>query len=123
MDNATPGKGLLKMPLWLNCAALVTAQGVHDKRFRWHIADVAQRHCRGRAQRLSASEIYETPSKQLYPVQTFQKHVVSRRFLEDRLHKRDGGKLVFVTRPEHVVGRGTLPNRPADGPRRLQPRI
>lgn len=37
------------------------------------------------------------PFKPLYPVHTFQKHVVSRRFLEDSVRERGDGKLVFVT--------------------------
>lgn len=60
-------------------------------------SDVAQRAAAADLNDYRLVKYAKTPFKPLYPVHTFQKHVVSRRFLEDCLRERDGRKLVFVT--------------------------
>jgi Icc-related predicted phosphoesterase len=60
-------------------------------------SEIAQRRAAAELNDYRVVKYSKRPFKPLYPVHTFQKHVVSRRYFEDRVNERDGGKLVFLT--------------------------
>ncbi|WFR97569.1 metallophosphoesterase [Rhizobium tumorigenes] len=60
-------------------------------------SDIAQRTAAADLNDYRMVKYGKQPFKPLYPLHTFQKHVVSRRFLEDCVREHGDGKLVFVT--------------------------